>query len=117
MSPGHTIRVGTPCEFSREYGRNNFAVYKRTSGTVVSFIISKDLGWEDKARGEARIPTSVLKAFDSRAAAIAALDGYATSRKDVPPLKRPKGAVEACRKVNRPKLWKIGPNQRDLFIP
>jgi hypothetical protein len=117
MNAEFLIRVGAPTEFSREYGRANFAVYKRTRGTVVSYIIAKDLGWEDKNGGEARIPTSVLKAFDSRSEAILALDGYADAPKDIPLLKPPKTAIEACRKAYRPKCPKVGPGQRDLFIP
>lgn len=109
----NTIQIGAPAEFEHQYGRRGCAcaVYKKTCGLTVSFIIAKI---PPKVRaGTPTPPASVLREFDNRPDAIAALDKWATAPVDAKPAKKVKNPTRAHAN-HLPKRKGIGAGQTEL---
>ena len=113
MNAKFLIRVGNGADYQLRYGRDGYAVFKKTDGALVSYIIAREA--RSSVSETAPIPTSPLRELATEAEAVAALDKWATARKDPPLLKpRPHPTAYSQRNCNRPKRGKIGAGQMDL---
>jgi hypothetical protein len=115
MNAKFLIRVGTGAEYQLRYGRNGFAVFRKTLGRVVSYIIAKEL--KSGISDSAPIPSSPLREYGTQDEAVAALDKWANAPKDVALLRpRPSPTAYSRRNSNRPRNRKwFGPGQLDFF--
>jgi hypothetical protein len=117
MNAKFLIRVGSGADYQLRYGRDGFAVFKKTDGPLVSYIIAKEA--KSSVSEAAPIPTSPLREYHTEEEAVTALDKWATARKDPPLLKkRPSPTAYSRRNSNRPRNRKSsGPGQLDFFLP
>jgi hypothetical protein len=113
MKSEYIIRIGAPAQYEHRYGRNGFAVFRKTLGTVVSYVIAK-LPDKVSVSDPPPIPTSVLRDFTSQSDAILALDRYAEAPKDVRLLRKAKLATNLRRNGTRPRRKGVGPGQMDF---
>lgn len=110
-----TIHVGSDAEYKEIYSRGAFAVFSKTLGPIVSFIIAK-IPATVRTGDLPAVPTSVLQEYSSEVGATLALNRWADAPPEVPLPKPRKNAIASCKHVERPKLKRIGPGQLDLSL-
>lgn len=114
MNAKFLIRVGSGAEYQLRYGRRgcDYSVFRKILNSSTTYIIAREV----VSRGQTQpVPTSVLREYASQDEAVAALDKWATSRRDPPLLKpQPHPTAYTRRNCNRPKRGKVGADQMDF---